>query len=66
MAVVLLVSLAAYQKASELGDTLGNLGGLDTTSEEIPVPEEPDIIQPGDPGYEPFCYVTEQGEEICE
>jgi hypothetical protein len=66
MAVVLYVSLAAYQKASALGDALGNLGGGNTTSEVVPAPEEPKIVQPGDPGYEPFCYTTEQGEEICE
>jgi hypothetical protein len=63
MAAVLFISVAAYQKASAMGDALGNLGG-DTTSEVLPT--EPDIVQPGDPGYEPYCYETEFGEEICE
>ncbi len=66
MAVVLYVALAAYQKASALGDALGDLGSGDPTSEEVSVPEEPGTVPPGDPDYEPFCYVTEQGEEICE
>lgn len=63
MTAVLYISLVAYQKASAVGDALGNLGG-GTTSDVVPA--QPDVVQPGDPGYQPFCYQTELGEEICE
>jgi len=62
MLAAIVGGISAYQRMSELSDTLGNLGG-DTSTVEPVVPE---LVQPGDPGYEPFCYVTELGEEICE
>jgi hypothetical protein len=62
MVAVIVGGISAYQRLSELSDTLGNLGG-DTSTVEPVVPE---LGQPGDPGYEPFCYETELGEEICE
>ena len=62
MVAVIVGGISAYQRLSELSDTPGNLGG-DTSTVEPVVPE---LVQPGDPGYEPFCYETELGEEICE
>ncbi len=62
MTTVIVGGISAYQRLTELSDTLGNLGG-DTSTVE---PAAPELVQPGDPGYEPFCYVTELGEEICE
>ncbi|WP_138758371.1 hypothetical protein [Modestobacter altitudinis] len=63
MAAVLYIALATYQKANALGDALGDLGG-DSTSEVVPT--QPDVVQPSDPSYEPYCYETELGEQICE
>ncbi len=62
MIAVIVGGISTYQRLSEVSDTLGGLGGDSSTVE----PVVPELVQPGDPGYEPFCYETELGEEICE
>ncbi len=62
MIAVIVGGISAYQRLSELSDTLGGLGDDASTVE----PDVPDLVQPGDPAYEPYCYETELGEEICE
>jgi hypothetical protein len=62
MVAAIVGGISTYQRLSGLSDSLGDLGS-DTPTVEPVVPE---LVEPGDPGYEPFCYVTELGEEICE
>jgi hypothetical protein len=60
MLAVIVAGIFGLYAANEVATTVGNLG--EDTSTVDPIAP----VQPGDPCYEPFCYETELGEEICE